>query len=126
MSDPVLPSVADETPIDAEFEPAPKRKKPTPKRRGPGWMSLFFVGSLSLCALAVSFLSSSLFSGGNDSVELAAQVERLKADLAAANEERSELSASLQAIEGRVLESVTQSEADRQRVIDLTDTLGVL
>ncbi|MEM1036951.1 MAG: hypothetical protein AAGI14_09365 [Pseudomonadota bacterium] len=126
MSDPVLPSVADEMPIDAEFEPAPKRKKPSPKRRGPGWMSLFLVGALSLAALGMSLLSSGLFGSSDDSVELAAQVERLKADLDLANEERSELSASLQAIEGRVSESATLSEADRQRVTDLTDTLVVL
>ncbi|MEL7231486.1 MAG: hypothetical protein AAGJ85_03130 [Pseudomonadota bacterium] len=126
MSDPVLPSSSDETPIDAEFEPTPKRKAKPAKKSGPGWFSFLLLGAISLSAFGLSILSNGLLSGENDSVDIAADIERLKVDIEAASEDRASIKAGLDNLNSAVTQAVEERDADQQRLTNLGDTITVL
>lgn len=126
MSDQVLPPPSDEAPIDAEFEPAPKRKPKAEKKSGPGWFSFLILGGISLGALALSVLSSGFLSDANNSDTLAADVERLKVDTQAATEER----ATLRDLSATAREDVEDANDDiaalNTKLTDVSDALGIL
>ncbi|MEM1086827.1 MAG: hypothetical protein AAGH90_03795 [Pseudomonadota bacterium] len=126
MSDPVLPPLSDETPIDAEFEPAPKRKPKPVKNTGPGWFSFVLLGVVSLGALGLSILSSGVFGGSDDSVALKADIERLKVDQTAASEARSALNADLDRVNTALTSLDSEAETDRERLIDLSEALTII
>jgi len=119
MSDPVLPPPSDEAPIDAEFEPAPKRKAKPEKKSGPGWFSFLLLGGVSFGALALSVLSSGVMSGTDTKDAMAADIERLKVDAQTASEDR----ASLRRITGRTDENSTALRAELEALQTDLNTL---
>jgi len=79
MTDSPLPPTGDDAPIDAEFEPAPKRKPAPVKRNGPGWLTVLLLGGVSACAFLLSAASSGLIPG----LKQGAKTEVLQTDIAA-------------------------------------------
>ncbi|MEO1642556.1 MAG: hypothetical protein AAFR74_04415 [Pseudomonadota bacterium] len=126
MSDPVLPPTSDETPIDAEFEPVPKRKSKPAKKSGPSWFSFLLLGTVSVGALGLSLLSGSVFESQSDSSDLAADIERLKVDVEASVEDRAAIRARLDQLKETVTQVDRGRENDAQRLTDVSEALMIL
>ncbi|MEM1390758.1 MAG: hypothetical protein AAGG45_06725 [Pseudomonadota bacterium] len=128
MSDPVYPPQDSDAPIDAEFEPAPKRRaEPKVKiRTGPGWFSFMLLGGLSLVALGLSVISSDLLKNDESTRNIAAEVDVLKVTAERADNDLSSLQADI-ATTSSALSSLREArQSDSDRLEDITSTLGIL
>ena len=130
MTDTTLPpGSGDTTPIDAEFEPAPRQDKA--QRAKPGWRTILAIAGLSLLALFMAVAASGLLPGFKGDAKrmtaLKAEVETLKTERDLASLQRAEMANTLaqlqtdnQAAETKVRQ-LTSRLRDRSGALDLLE-----
>ncbi len=86
MTDTKLPPRhSDDLPIDAEFEPAPKRAESGNGGAGPGWPAFFLLAAVSVASLVLAVATSGLLPGSGRNL---ADIDALQAEITALQSER--------------------------------------
>ncbi len=131
MTDTPLTPPRDETPIDAEFEPADSKRDDQPKGSGgPGWLAFGVLGCISLLSLALAGLSLGLIPGFKPGAKtiaaLEAQLEQATSAQTAIDANSQTLSSELSTLKTRadgLQADRTRTRVEIQEIKDLVEKL---